>query len=867
MKHLGVYLTIACFLCAGNWLFGQSDRMLFSEAMEQMKSSYKVDFSYDPDLINGIKIDVISKKKPLKKVLQELERNSAFRFRFINDSIITVVPKIVGRNLMIRGTINDHQGAPLPGAIIYIGSQNLNATTDPDGNFELMCLLNSSDSVSIKFIGFETKKYALQILNEVGFSSLNLLESNLAIDEVLVSIFTTSGVLYNYKDQDIEIKLQNAGLLPGETETDIYTSIESLPGINSANDKAGNLSIRGTDPDKTLIYFDNIPIYHQGHYFGAFSPFNPHVVESVKIQRNGSYGAEQGGRVGGAINIRSVSEVPDSAHYSAGIATTYFSGGAVIPVVKNKIGLMLGFRSSYPFHWNTPKINSVNNLVFQETEIGPALNGEGGFSNTEYKYAFSDMNGKLIYQINKKHTATASWMNIDNRFDINTVFSREKNQFFDSISMINHGVNIELKSAWSTNFKTNASFTQSTFNQSFNGVDLDSMDNNLGNELTNMNIKDSRFQVDARWQAHKNHALEGGYVLTQQDLISYMFDDSDSSLPTDIIENAGVHSVYANYDYFDLNKVIQFKLGGRLNYYDRSGKWYPEPRLQVNAFVHKHLTLKSSAGRYHQFINQLVGSRTSNIGGIDNFIWRLSDGEEIKVVKGDQGMIGAVFNKKNLLIDCEVFYKNIADITAFDFMKNDPNSFIYGGFQNAGIELLMKQKIKNLEGWISYSYTNSLARFDTAEFTYFRTQPHVLNIVTNYKFKKIKFSAGWNFKSGLPTTQIKPVGIPQHAGGLSPMNPGNGGPNGPPLPPDGGASVPEYIGFLPSNHQLDLSIVYSFMPKSAKWKGNIGLAIQNLYNNRVIVGQALRFSPFQPPQRINKYGLGFTPSIMVNVRW
>jgi outer membrane cobalamin receptor len=118
-----------------------------------------------------------------------------------------------------------------------------------------------------------------------------------------------------------------------------------LPGITTVDGRAGNLYIRGGTPDHNLILFDEIPIYHTGHYFGTISPYNPKVVEKMDVYRTG-YSPENGGRIGSVVDIKSRTTVADSTECHAAINTLYGSG-SITAALGKKVTLQVAGRSSY----------------------------------------------------------------------------------------------------------------------------------------------------------------------------------------------------------------------------------------------------------------------------------------------------------------------------------------------------------------------------------------------------------------------------------------------------------------------------------------------------------------------------------------
>ncbi len=881
MLKMNRLLTILILLSTS--LFSQNNnRILLQDYLSVLQEKHNIVFSYNSALIANIKIKTITGEN-LSNVLDSLNNHSAFTFKLIDTNNVIVSSKQGESNFFVSGIVLDKDGTSLPGATIGLTKKSTCSISNEKGHFSFLCNYNSNDSLIIRFLGYKSQKIALSKINDYGLTTFILDESPILLSAVKIIPYTTAGVLYNTKYQSIEIRPGYAGLLPGETETDIFNSLQYLPGINSPTGKAGNLTIRGTDPDKTLITFDNIPIYHLGHYLGTFSPYNSQMIDVVKIQRNGSHGSEKGGRVGGLVEIKSKSDILDSAKYSMGIATSYISGDVQIPIIKNKLGLLVGGRGSYPYNWNSPKIKSINEFIYQESSIGGSFNGVEDFNLIDYKFYFNDFNTKLVYQPNEKHHINLSVLMIDNKLNYNTYFYPQSLDIKDSVELNNWGGSFSVTSKWSSKISTSISFTNSYYKQYLSGTnrnddnDIDNrtsysnetkdiiFKNNLNIKLKNINSLDIGYQIDNYHVSYNYVSYTGGKTISPS--LGPPITITESSSQISKSENSTLHTGYLSYNFVTLDQSWTMIAGVRTSYYTLTNKTYPEPRLIVNFFPSKHITIKGNLGVYNQFINHVVGVRVSPIGGVDAPFWQLSNNDEIKVVSGKQFMLGSMYSKHGILVDIEGYFKLIDNVTAYNFIDNDTNkTYVYGNYENVGVDILIKKSYNNFEGWCSYSFSSSDATFDTLKFPNLWNQAHIFSMVFGYTWKSLKFSIGWNYKTGLAVAE----GIRNQYLVGKPIRPGS---NTTPPPPNGKGitlvdeSPDEYVDFFPDSHQLDLSITYKIVPKSTKWNLIFGGGIQNIYDYRVAYSQGIRSLGPGSGIRFHKYTLGFTPNFLIRLNW
>ena len=86
-------------------------------------------------------------------------------------------------------------------------------------------------------------------------------------------------------------------------------SLQLLPGVSSPSENASDLHIRGGTPDQNLVLWDGIKMYHQGHFFGQISAFNPYVTKEINLHRAGT-SVQYGDRISGVLDIRTTDEGP-----------------------------------------------------------------------------------------------------------------------------------------------------------------------------------------------------------------------------------------------------------------------------------------------------------------------------------------------------------------------------------------------------------------------------------------------------------------------------------------------------------------------------------------------------------------------------
>jgi hypothetical protein len=75
----------------------------------------------------------------------------------------------------------------------------------------------------------------------------------------------TSHRLQKYIDGSTVLNTKKFGILPGLVDPDVLQSIQ-LYGVESTNESIANINVRGGTNDQNLMLWDDIKMYHSGHF-------------------------------------------------------------------------------------------------------------------------------------------------------------------------------------------------------------------------------------------------------------------------------------------------------------------------------------------------------------------------------------------------------------------------------------------------------------------------------------------------------------------------------------------------------------------------------------------------------------------------
>lgn len=697
-----------------------------------------------------------------------------------------------------------------------------------------------------------------------------LLTQAFNLDEVLLNAeYLTVGFDKNEDDGSIKVSPSKLGILPGLTEPDVLQSLQMLPGISSPTESASDIHIRGGTPDQNLVLWDGIKMYHQGHFFGQISAFNPYITETINVFRSGT-SAKYGDRISGVIDIRSSEEIPDSLTAGMGINLVQADAFIKAPIVKEKLSLTTSARRSYSDLLNSITFQKMSNKVFQNTKIdggGNTQTTDTEFEELENRFYFTDYNVKLLWKPNEKHSISLSSLWVTNKLDYGSKTTYTYEGFDpsvltsgDDLDLTNNGYNFKWDATLSEHVKLNTSAYISNYASRYFYEDTYGPDDLYESDTAN-EIDDKGFTIGLQYAQNKHHVFRLGYDMSSNAIIYQIDTDYNNVNPylDKDDDKLNVHSLFTEYVYLQNKWTLQ--AGLRASKVSTLNENLFEPRFYINRKLNNYWNLKASYETKNQTISKVL-STNQNYLGLGNSLWVLADTNR-PIMNSRQFSIGMLHEKKGWKIDIDAYYKKNKGLTALkeifntsgvQFEEGDTTSFNKGESESFGIDFLVKKQVKDFRTWLSYSLSKTNYFFDEVNngkaYLGNFDQTHILSLSNTYTYKKIQFSLGWNIATGKPYT--KPDGINQD---LYQIDYGE----------QNGARLKTY-------HKLDASVVYDFLfSKRNKVKGRIGFSVINIYDRENELEKTFRLdSTFDSntntyTERIveqTNFGLGITPNLV-----
>ena len=837
-----VYLRLLIVLfCVTSHVRAQTEIILASEKknavvdlLDTFEKEHGILFSYNNDDLRDVTIVLDELQLSVKRFSEFLYSQTYYELKYISRTNYIVKKQ---NTIRICGTItNTFNNAPLIGVNVFVPDTDIGAISGVNGEFSLSVNVYEQSNVTVQNIGYTTQVLAISRFKNGECLAIPLAEKAEQLSEVIISDYLTLGVVKN-SDGSVSVSPKSLKILPGLIEPDVMQSVQLLPGINSPNENATGLYIRGSSSDHNLVLFDHIKMYHVGHLFDQISVFNPYITENVQVFRSGT-SARYGDRVSGVIDIKTATEIPKETSGGFGVNLLNADAFLKFPIHK-KVGMILSTRRSITDLYESETYETIIQRVFQVEDFlqDPGAQLPFSLENTSY---FSDYSAKLIVDFNAKSKMQISGLHVAN--DITKVKTIPFRTNFEEIEkgvrkIANSGGSIswDLKHNDYFSLHSNVHVSDYTINVESTKipnreVNSDSFTQTV-NRLEQNQLVDLGSELSFKYNFKDKHSLYAGYQFTHYNV---KIGNLNAVITSDFNETFGnkelfdgrlnMHTLFSEYQFKNKKRLIT--LGTRVSQLSRINTIYVEPRLFFSYQIAKHHRLTLSGEIKNQVINQLYFSPGQASVGSRLNTWTLANKEKddegfstraSSPIRNYQGTFGWLYSNKGWNFDIESYYKKLEGLTTYgDHFRAE--KFYTGEGTIVGLDILLKKRIRNYRMWLSYSWSLSKIRFPEFRANSFLSaadKPHILNWSQTLELGKFQVAAGFSYASGRPYSAIVSEVFEGDSKNISYDVRGVNN-----------ERLPDYL-------RIDTSLTYRFSwGKSANHKALLGVSFLNVLNRK-----------------------------------
>ncbi|HTN21756.1 MAG TPA: TonB-dependent receptor [Pelobium sp.] len=748
------------------------------------------------------------------------------------------------KNYVLNGVLKDNtSGETLIGASVQVnGISTVGTVTNAYGYYSLSIPAGVYE-VIYSYVGYQTIKKNISLTSDIT-QNISLTSAN-QLNEVIVTEEKRNNNVENplMGVQKLNVKeINSVPVLFGER--DILKTLQLLPGIKSAGEGNSGFYVRGGSTDQNLILLDEAPVYNASHLLGFFSTFNSDAIKDVTVYKGGMP-AQYGGRLASVLDIKMNDGNKKDYTVEGGIGLIASRLKVEGPIKRDKSSFMISGRRTYADTF----------LAFS-----PDTSVRGS------KLYFYDLNAKMNFILNDK-----------NILYLSGYFGRDKLGLKDSFGFDwgNTTGTIRLNHLFSNRLFSNTSIIYSNYNYLIESL-LDDNDFNVKSSIRDFNFKQD-FQLTAN-NAHEvkfginaiHHTIAPGKITASQtssvnesqienrtglELAAYF---SDEYKVNDKL-NVAYGARFSNFSAFGAGTFKTYDADGNptSSTYYKSGELVKnyfnlEPRISAAYQLSENKSLKASFTRNTQNLHLMSNSTATS--PTDLYIMNSNN---VKPEIADQVALGYFSNFKNdsYEFSSEIYYKNMKNQieyrngTDLRGNQNVESDLLFGDGRAYGIELFLKKRFGDFNGWIGYTLAKTERQFqqinDGKWFNAKQDRTHDLSLVGIYKASK-----RWTLSSTFVYSTGNAVTYPS---GKYQLN---------------GETVFYYSeknGYrTPAYHRLDLSATLEAKAKpERKYQSSWSFGIYNIYNRKNPFSIDFQDDPDNPSktQAVQTSLFGIIPSV------
>lgn len=820
--------------------FAQNPNSLLKTIINTIENKYDIKFSYIASDLENITAPDFNENEQLEQYIEKVNKEKKVFISKISKRYYSIKKTISANEGVCATLIDIETGIPVINANISINN-SLYSNSDKNGVFYIPKEI--IDSITISHIGYKSRSIDSKILTE-ECKKIYLQPNIETLDEILIQQIFVKGISKSI-DGGTQLKIQNFGLLPGQTENDVLQIAQILPGIESVNETISTINIRGGTNDENLIVWEGVRMYQLGHFFGLISAFNPNLTNNVKVYKNATPASYQG-TVSGTIDMSTNNSISENFKGAVGVNLITAEAFIETPITKD-LEIQISGRSSINNLFETPLYKSFSDRIFQDTEISSAQNPT--LNNILYQedFYFFDVGGKILWKPNTKDKIILSGIAMENHIEFTERL--QENVETSRLEQKSEAGNFKWDRKWSETFSTATQASVSHYLlKAINQDILTQQTINQENQIIDFNTS-----LETHYIINNKISLQNGYQFSEigvsntQDVNLPRFRDFEK----DVMRT---HSLFSQIMFNSKNNKTKIQFGTRGSYFEKLKTYRVEPRLHFYQELTNGFGVELQGELKSQTLTQRIDLQ-SDFLGVEKRRWVLTDIDEIPLKTSRQASIGFLFNKKGWFINAEGYFKKVENI--FSRSQGFQNQFQFlnenGNYTIIGTETIINKKMKNLSIWASYSYSINDYEFETFNPTQFPNNfdiRHILNLAFSFDYNNFKLSGGLNWRTGKPFTIPQIDVLPQSNN-------------------DGSFSI---VFDQPNSQRLidymrvDFSAQYNWNI-SKNTEAKINVALLNVTNQNNILNSRFALlnenSQFSEIQRIDEVGLGFTPNFSI----
>lgn len=667
------------------------------------------------------------------------------------------------RRATLSGFVSDAEsGERLPGASLFVPILEAGTTANAAGFFSLTLPVRPDTlRLRVSYVGYRTEAVAL-VLSEDRRLDVALVPEPPEAGEVEVVAERGEDAVGSTRMSVTALTAAEVERLPALLgEPDPIKAIQLLPGVQSGAEGQTGLYVRGGGPDQNLVLLDGAPLYNVSHVLGFLSVFNADAVGRVELT-TGGFPARYGGRLSSVVDVtmREGSRNRHGVEGSVGVVASSLTAEGPLPLASGRGSFLVSARRTYidvlarPFLKDQADGRSFTTYFYDlnaRLTLGPTPRDRLALSaylgNDVYGTAYETADGSFSERFEGGATwgnalATLRWSRpLSGRLFATAALTASRYRFLTTTRLV----------------QANAGPTPA---ESFQEVIYASGITDLGG------------RADAEWTPSAGHAVRVGASLTRHGFnpgvgtLVYQLADSAAATTQGLTPDTFGFTTWEGFVYAEddvgLSARLQANVGLHASAMRVGAQAYAslQPRLAARYLLGPDWSVKASFTTMEQYLHLLAHTGINLPTDLwvaptervpPQRAWQAAVGTTARLGRGWTGSVEGFYKDMRGLIEYRPGASFVTPGAGWEDQVEVGRGWAYGA------ELLLRRTAGRTTGWLGYTLSWSLRRFDGvndgAQFPYRYDRRHDVELVLSHAFsERLDLGLTWVYGTGQATT-------------------------------------------------------------------------------------------------------------------
>lgn len=203
----------------------------------------------------------------------------------------------------IRGVVSDSiTGERLPGVNVIVEGTGRGWVTNANGFYLIAAVPRGMHTVTASAVGYNRRSLPVDMTGSDPIT-LNIVLVPREIQSSEVTIEAERGGEETLRSASIHVVTpHDLQLVPSAAQSDLFRSMEMLPGVSTTSDVNAKFYVRGGAGDQNLVLLDGMKLFNPFHAYGTFGVLDPQIIKSAEIY-TGAFPANYGNRLSSVVNV------------------------------------------------------------------------------------------------------------------------------------------------------------------------------------------------------------------------------------------------------------------------------------------------------------------------------------------------------------------------------------------------------------------------------------------------------------------------------------------------------------------------------------------------------------------------------------